>query len=182
MKPLPPEKGKISQAHTSGVFLEKPGLLKEALRRNQDIREVVPGSYGQIVSTEELTRSTTLENALLKLKEEQAATKGSFAAEINPNDDGKLIVTSSGITNGAPSVDIEDNLGDAEFEEFYNQAKEAESGIMINMNIQKASEASPGIVKMGESKDPVVVFIRHGKFKSKFLLLCNHLKRYISRR
>ena len=165
MKPLPPEKGKISQAHTSGVFLEKPGLLKEALRRNQDIREVVPGSYGQVVSTEELTRSTTLEKALLKLKEEQAATKEGFTMEVNPNDDGNLIVTGSGMANGAPSVDIEDDLGDAEFEEFYKQAEEAESTITVNMNIQKASEASPGIVKMGESKDPVVVFIRHGKFK-----------------
>lgn len=160
MKVLPPEEGKISQAHTSGIFLEKPGLLKKALKRNQDYKEVVPGSYGQVVSSETLTRSTTLEKALLKLKEEQSSTKG-VVMEVNPNDDGKLIVTSSSKANGAPSVDIENDMGDAEFEDFYNEAKEAES--TINVNIQKASEMSPGIMKMGDTKDPVVVFIRHGR-------------------
>lgn len=158
MKPLPPEEGKISQAHTSGVFLEKPGLLTKALERNKDYKDVVPGSYGQVISTESLTRSTTLEKSLLKLKEEQQATNGAF--ELNPNDDGKLIVTRSK-TSMAPSMDIEDDLGDAEFEEFYNQAKEVEGA--ITKNIQKATEASPGISKMGASKDPVVVFIRHGR-------------------
>ena len=161
MKPLPPEEGKISQAHTSGVFLEKPGLLKEALKRNKQYNEVVPGSYGQVVSSESLTRSTTLEKALLKLKEDKDSTKGGFSMEVNPNDDGTLIVTNS----GSPSSDIEDDMGDAEFEEFFNeffnQVEEAESS--INVNIQKASEVSPGIAKMGESKDPVVVFIRHGR-------------------
>jgi len=161
MKPLPPEEGKISQAHTSGVFLEKPGLLSEALKRNQDYKEVVPGSYGQIVSSESLIRSTTLEKSLLKLKEEQASTKGTVALEYNPNDDGKLIVTSISEINGTLSTDIEDNIGDAEFEEFYNQAREAES--TVTLNVQKSSESSPGIIKMGESKDPVVVFIRHGR-------------------
>ena len=43
MKPLPPAAGKISQAHTSGVFLEKPGLLREALRRTEEWTSVVPG-------------------------------------------------------------------------------------------------------------------------------------------
>ena len=161
MKPLPPEEGKISQAHTYGVFLEKPGLLKEALKRNKQYNEVVPGSYGQVVSSESLTRSTTLEKALMKLKEDKDSTKGGFSVEVNPNDDGTLIVTNSGMANGAPSSDIEDDMGDAEFEEFFNQVEGAESS--INVNIQKASEVSPGIAKMGESKDPVVVFIRHGR-------------------
>lgn len=161
MKPLPPEEGKISQAHTSGVFLEKPGLLKEALKRNKQYNEVVPGSYGQVVSTESLTRSTTLEKALLKLKEDKDSTKGGFAMEVNPNDDGTLIVTHNGVANVAPSTDIEDDMGDAEFEEIFDRVEEAESS--INVNIQKASEASPGIAKIRESKDPVVVFIRHGR-------------------
>lgn len=161
MKPLPPEEGKLSQAHTSGVFLEKPGLLKKALKRNQEWNQVVPGSFGQILSSDSLTRSTTLEKSLLKLREEQASSSGGFTTEANPNDDGKLIVTSSRMANGAPAVDIDDTMGDAEFEEFYNQANEAESTIAVN--IQKAEEASPGILKMGQSKDPVVVFIRHGR-------------------
>ena len=33
----------------------------------------------------------------------------------------------------------------------------------MTLNIQTAEESSPGMVKMGESNDPVVVFIRHGR-------------------
>jgi hypothetical protein len=113
-----------------------------------------------MVAVDSTTRSTTLEQALVKLKEEQASSR-SFTSVADPNDDGTLIVTNSRMTNGAPSVDIEEDMGDAEFEDFYNQAEEAEA--TITANIQKAEEASPGVLKMGESKDPVVVFIRHGR-------------------
>ena len=153
MKPLPPAEGKISQAHTSGIFLEKPGLLKEALKRREEWESVVPGSFGQTV---EVDRVSTLEDSLLKLKEEQTATgSADVASMVNPNDDGQLIVTS---TNGDPGTPIEEAV-DSEFEEFFEGKPEAE----VMLNIQKASESSPGIVKMGESKDPVVVFIRHGR-------------------
>lgn len=113
-----------------------------------------------MVASDSNIRSTTLEQALVKLKVEQASSR-TFTSMADPNDDGKLIVTSSRTTNGAPSMDIDDDMGDAEFEDFYNQAEEAEA--TITANIQKAEEASPGILKMGESKDPVVVFIRHGR-------------------
>lgn len=65
MKPLPPPEGKISQAHTSGIFLEKPGLLKEALERQEVYNSIVPGSFvGQNI--EKADRTSTLEKALLK--------------------------------------------------------------------------------------------------------------------
>lgn len=150
MKPLPPAEGKLSQAHTSGIFLEKPGLLKEALKKTEEWNEVVPGNFGQKVGT--INRVSTLENALLKLKDDQAMSEGQQRGSVvvDPNDDGTLIVTNS--------------LGyfeeiDAEFEDFYDSASEAE----VNVNIQKADEIAPGIMKQGKSKDPVVVFIRHGR-------------------
>jgi hypothetical protein len=154
MKPLPPKKGKLSQAHTSGIFLEKPGLLKEALKKTEEWNEVVPGNFGQKVGT--VNRVSTLENALLKLKEDQTMSSGQQSrggVVVDPNDDGTLIVTNS-INSLAEFDEI-----DAEFEDFYNNAPEAE----VNVNIQKADEIAPGIVKMGKSKDPVVVFIRHGR-------------------
>ncbi|KAL7534622.1 hypothetical protein ACHAXR_006840 [Thalassiosira sp. AJA248-18] len=161
MKTVPPAEGKISQAHTTGVFLEKPGLLKEALKRSEEWDSVVPGStYGQKV---EVNRVSNLEDSLLKLKEEQhkavTAGRNAPAVIVDPNDDGQLIVTN--MANGAPTTSpIEDDDDALEFEEFYNQTPEAE----ITLNIQKPDEASPGIVKqMGQSKDPVVVFIRHGR-------------------
>lgn len=155
MNPLPPAEGKISQAHTSGIFLEKPGLLKEALKRNEEWDSVVPGSFGQTV---EVNRVSTLEKSLLKLKEEQAVTAaGGSPIVVDPNDDGQLIVTN--MANGAPKVPLEESSDDNEFEEFDKQTPEAE----VKLNIQKADEESPGIVKQGQSKDPVVVFIRHGR-------------------
>lgn len=155
MKPLPPPEGKISQAHTSGIFLEKPGLLKEALKRQETYESIVPGSF--VGQTVEVNRVSTLEDALLKLKEEQKVQSSSDMT-VNPNDDGQLIVTN--MANGAPQVSVEDPDDDSEeFEEFLKQTPDAE----VTLNIQKADEESPGIIKQGNSKDPVVVFIRHGR-------------------
>ncbi len=153
MKPLPPPEGKLSQAHTSGIFLEKPGLLKEALKKTEQWNEVVPGSFGQTV---EVNRVSSLEKALTKLKEDQAMSAvGQRGVVVDPNDDGQLIVTN----NLAEFEEI-----DTEFEDFfdYDGAKEAaESALSCALpNIQ---EIAPGITKQGNSKDPVVVFIRHGR-------------------
>ena len=146
MKPLPPAEGKLSQAHTSGIFLEKPGLLKEALKRNEEWDNIVPGStFGQTIEVHK--RVNTLEDSLLKLKEEQVAAAGVTDMIVDPDDDGQLIVTGM----------AEPKEESAVFEEFYNQTSEAE----ITLNIQKADGS--GFVKQGESKDPVVVFIRHGR-------------------
>lgn len=113
-------------------------------------------SYGQ--ASMHVQRVSTLEKSLLKLKEEQAGGRD-HRIDANPNDDGKLIVTTA--VGGDPSAPIEDGIIDSEFEEFYDSAPEAEE--VITFNIQRADEVSPGIVKQGKSKDPVVVFIRHGR-------------------
>ena len=163
MKPLPPVAGKISQAHTSGIFLEKPGLLREALRRTEEWTSVVPGSYGQ--TSAHVQRVSTLEKSLLKLREEQAAAGAAAGGRrdrsiaVNPNDDGRLIVTTA--SGGDPSAPIEEGILDSEFEDFIDRTPEAEE--VIKFNIQRADEVAPGIVKQGQSKDPVVVFIRHGR-------------------
>jgi len=165
MNPLPPAKGKISQAHTSGIFLEKPGLLKEALKRSEEWRNVMPGSIGTL---EVSNRVSTLEESLFRLKEEKQAaeTVGDAPMVVDPNDDGQLIVTTNTVaddgapTTGTQSSEAEELDDSAEFEEFSKSTPEAE----ITLNIQKANEISPGIVvKQGQSKDPVVVFIRHGR-------------------
>ena len=106
MNPLPTAKGKISQAHTSGIFLEKPGLLKEALKRNKEWRNVMPGS-SSIGTLEVHNRVSTLEESLLRLKEEKQAAETVRDAPmvVNPNDDGQLIVTTNTVANdGAPTA------------------------------------------------------------------------------
>ena len=152
MKPLPPAEGKLSQAHTSGIFLEKPGLLKEALKKTEEWNEVVPGSFGQKVK---VNRVSSLEKALMKLKEDKALSAGQGGVVVDPNDDGQLIVTN----NLAEFEEI-----DSEFEDFFDIASvKAEADSCALPNIQKADEIAPGIMKQGKSKDPVVVFIRHGR-------------------
>jgi len=153
MQPLPPAEGKLSQAHTSGIFLEKPGLLKEALKKTEEWNEVVPGSFGQKPTV--VNRVSSLENALMKLKDDQAMSAGQRGGVVvDPNDDGQLIVTN----NLAEFEEI-----DAEFEDFSDSAQEEEALSCALPNIQKADEIAPGIMKQGKSKDPVVVFIRHGR-------------------
>jgi len=156
MRPLPPEEGKMSQAHTNGVFLEKPGLIQEALERTARWDRVVPGSFGQILP--QIHRTTNLEDCLFKLKEEQSSAKKNEEVGVNPNDDGHLIVTNMA---NAPAENIEFGGGDADFEEFFEG--NGDQTMDISMNVQKVSEESPGIVKQGTSNDPVVVFIRHGR-------------------
>ena len=155
MKPIPPGEGKLSQAHTSGIFLEKPGLLKEALKRTEEWNDVVPGSFGQKVKA---NRVSSLEKALLKLKEDKAmsAGQGGGGVVVDPNDDGQLIVTN----NLAEFEEI-----DAEFEDFSDVASPEEAAVdsCTLPHVQKADEIAPGIMKQGKSKDPVVVFIRHGR-------------------
>mmetsp|Transcript_18768 Transcript_18768/g.34879 ORF Transcript_18768/g.34879 Transcript_18768/m.34879 type:complete len:473 (+) Transcript_18768:271-1689(+) len=167
MKPLPPAEGKISQAHTSGIFLEKPGLLKEALKRTEEWDNVVPGFLNQPATFyPKVQRQSTVEASLLELKEEKvkaerSAITGNAEATVvgDPNDDGQLIITN--MANGAPTTSPIDPEDEEEFEEFDARTPDAEDE--ITLNIQKADEASPGVIKQGDTKDPVVVFVRHGR-------------------
>ena len=127
----------------------------------------MPGS-SSIGTLEVHNRVSTLEESLLRLKEEKQAaeTVGDAPMVVDPNDDGQLIVTTNTVaddgapTTGTQSSEAEELDDSAEFEEFSKSTPEAE----ITLNIQKANEISPGIVvKQGQSKDPVVVFIRHGR-------------------
>ena len=148
-------KSNTSSCVVALLLLLQPGLLKEALKQRKEWESIIPGSFGQTVAS--IRRETTLEKALLKLKEEQAAIVGSKVI-VDPNDDGQLMLTTTTAFNGDHAGTIGEN-GDSEFEEIY----EGSSEVDITVNIQKAEESSPGIVKQGESKDPVVVFIRHGR-------------------
>lgn len=137
------------------MFLEKPGLLKEALQRSELWNSNVPGSFGHSVQV--VQRVNTLEKSLLKLKGEQDGRRsGRGVAIVNPNDDGQLIVTySTTALNNDDGVD---------FEEFSSkQVKLSSEAKTVAPNVQTVNEESPGITKQGECKDPVVVFIRHGR-------------------
>jgi len=65
----PSEKKEARQAHMKGVFMEKPGLLKEALKREADWMDQVPDYNGTLSRTK--TPMTPLERSLAKLKAER---------------------------------------------------------------------------------------------------------------
>jgi hypothetical protein len=62
MKPFIPDDGSLMQVHTTGVFLEKPGHLQEALAKNAQWNEhfKIDGSINKQVHS--------LDNLLLKLR------------------------------------------------------------------------------------------------------------------
>jgi hypothetical protein len=67
MQPIPPSKEEhsVSQVHMNGRFLEKPGLLKEALKREDEWAKAVPG-YDSTMSRHTRPMSG-LERSLYKL-------------------------------------------------------------------------------------------------------------------
>jgi 2,3-bisphosphoglycerate-dependent phosphoglycerate mutase len=79
LNPIPPSKEEhsISQVHMNGKFLEKPGLLKEALKREAEWSKNVPG-YDSTMNRHKRPM-TGLERSLYKLNAEREL--GAWASE-----------------------------------------------------------------------------------------------------
>ena len=76
MNPVQPKEGSLTQVHTSGIFLEKPGLLKEALKRQEDWDRLVPGLNATAADVDSRPRRvSTLEESLLRLRAEHEIEK-----------------------------------------------------------------------------------------------------------
>jgi 2,3-bisphosphoglycerate-dependent phosphoglycerate mutase len=91
LKPIPPsgDRQTTSQVHMNGLFLEKPGLLKEALKREFEWRKQVPGYQ----PTMELTKTpmSALERSLYKLRASRELGEWAgqfFDATVAEEDDG----------------------------------------------------------------------------------------------
>jgi hypothetical protein len=79
LQPCPPskEENSVSQIHMNGKFLEKPGLLKEALKREEEWSKSVPGYEGTM--SRHMRPMTALERSLYKLEAEREL--GKWASE-----------------------------------------------------------------------------------------------------
>lgn len=91
MKSIPPDGDRqtASQLHMKGLFLEKPGLLQEALKKEAEWSKSVPGYNSTMIRTK--TPMTTLERSLFKLKaaRELSEWAGQFIdPDAIPEDDG----------------------------------------------------------------------------------------------
>lgn len=184
---LKPEEGKfLSQQHMKGVFLEKPGELKEALRKEMEWCETVPG-YSRTMARSQ-TAMTPYERALSKLKAEKEL--GEWAGQfIDPTaeveDDG------SDGNQGMPitfenSEDEAWERGMKELEEGKAFDPEGPQGSIEPLKIlveeddyvvspslitnnpcllesMPSQSMLPGIGSVPIRRDAVVVLIRHGK-------------------
>lgn len=185
MKPIRPQGDPqtASQVHMNGLFLEKPGLLKEALKREEEWKSQVPG-YNPTMGRNK-TPMTPLERSLYKLKAERELGEWAgqfFDPNSEPEDDG------NDGNFGKPIQIIEDEvwaLGMRELEEgaqfdpdgpkFHsiNGKKQADQEedkpevtlISNNPCVTSIPSAAlvPGLGSVPVRRDAVIVIIRHGK-------------------
>lgn len=181
MNVVPParEEKILSQVHMKGAFLEKPGLLKEALKREAEWKQSVPGY------DETITKGSVVTNLELSLNKLQAYRElGEWAGQfIDPNaeveDDG------SDGNMGKPIQFVEEDAG-----ENSSTTAQKSSGSLESMNVlddfddddedsipfaNLISTNQPCVkpIPDGENEsqqsisdtreDPVIVIIRHGK-------------------
>ena len=159
----PQEKG-LSQIHTNGEFLEKPGLLQKAMKSMKEWDSQVPGSE-DIALPKVAKRMTTVENALLRLKEEKEfySTVGSqfednidSEMQLENNNDGDVIL------NDYSSNVIDSNLDDKD-EDRFSFEEHSSSSSEKKDEISDDDEVSANVGAPRLADDPVVVFIRHGR-------------------
>lgn len=186
MNSIKPDEGKfLTQKHMMGAFLEKPGTLKEAIKREKEWLENVPG-YSKTMSRSN-TAMTPVERALSKLKAEKELGKwaGQFIDENDlEEDDG-----SDG--NGGKPIFFEDEtwqqgLKDLEEgdqfdpegtfhpdtvngkildEDGFGEDEVAIPGMITNLPCLQSMPSQsyvPGLGNVPIRKDAVVVLIRHG--------------------
>jgi 2,3-bisphosphoglycerate-dependent phosphoglycerate mutase len=154
MSPKEPAEGSLCQEHTSAAFLEKPGLLQEALRKEEVWSSSIPGING----THIMKRSSTMEASLQRLREEQSLVEETDDI-IYTDEEGDVVRLSR--TAPVVTTKAEERWSDdpSEFEEYDFFAVNEEIDVPVNM--VPLSEIDKG--RSPTQDDPVVVLIRHGR-------------------
>lgn len=168
MNPVQPKEGSLTQVHTSGIFLEKPGLLKEALKRQEDWDRLVPGLNATAADVDSRPRRvSTLEESLLRLKAEHEIEKlvgeSIPTMDIDSGADGNMGAGIKLVDGYRPPFDPfgqsenkrwEDDP--SEFEEYFATSSDEFDVPMTVMPLP-----DEGIKE--DKEDAVVVLIRHGR-------------------
>jgi hypothetical protein len=193
MKPIPPSVGiqTASQIHMKGLFLEKPGLLKDALKQEELWKTQVPG-YNATLNRSK-SPMTSLERSLFKLRAEREL--GEWAGQfIDPNE---LVEDDGSDGNmGRPMQLVEDIVWErglqdigtrAQFDPdslLLHESKSTDVSIEYNDNFDGEDDKPfvnlissnqpciksipsesiiPGVGPVPIRQDAVIVIIRHGK-------------------
>lgn len=168
MKPIPPDGGQgSSQKYMNGVFLEKPGLLATALKREEEWSNQVPGYNPTMKRTQ--TPLGTLERSLYKLQAEREMEKWAnqfVDPNVSPEDDG----TDGNMGRPIELVDHDHSIAKAKYSS--NQKIIDMDGEPVTANLVSSSacvtampsaSVLPGHGEPVERRDAVIVIIRHGK-------------------
>jgi len=191
LNPIPPsgDRQTASQVHMKGLFLEKPGLLAEALKREAQWSAQVPGYNPTMVRNK--NPMTSLERSLYKLKAEREL--GEWAGQFfDPNDvqeddgnDGNMGKPIQLIEDEVWAMGLDELRAGGQFDpdapEFAAQGagsslgstdeQDGDESIVVaplisnNPCITSVPSASmvPGLGEVPVRRDAVVVIIRHGK-------------------
>jgi broad specificity phosphatase PhoE len=193
METIPPsaDRQTASQIHMKGLFLEKPGLLQEALKKEKEWQYAVPG-YSRTMERNKSPMSS-LERSLFKLKAEREL--GVWAGQfIDPNaieeDDGNdgnsgrpmqlteaqedklweegLAELESGdqFDPDGPSFH-RDQTEDDDFDEISVSGDGVVASLISNHPCLKpmpSASVLPGMGSVPVRQGPVIVIIRHGTF------------------
>lgn len=169
MQPIPPDGGKgSSQKYMNGIFLEKPGILAEALKREEEWSTQVPGYSGTMERTR--TPMGTLERSLYKLRAEREM--GQWANQfVDPNapveDDG----TDGNMGRPIELVDHEESIVKRKYstkEQITDMEGEQVTANLLEstgpcVTALPSASVLPGLGEPIERRDAVIVIIRHGK-------------------
>jgi len=187
LEPVPPsgDQQTASQVHMKGLFLEKPGLLKEALKREEEWSKEIPG-YNPTMERNK-TPMTPLERSLFKLKAERELGEWAgqfFDPDTDLEDDG------NDGNFGRPIQLIEDEVWAMGMEELRTGGQfDPDAAVFhkTNSNVAEESEDEepavvaplisnspcitsvpsatlvPGLGSVPIRRDAVIVIIRHGK-------------------
>ena len=153
MNPLEPPEGSLSQLHTSASYLEKPGLLQKALKKEEVWMSSIPGVDSAHVSK----RAATMEESLNRLRVEQSL--------VDETDESTYIDEEGDVVKltrraAATTTEAEERWSDdpSEFEEYDFFAGEEKMDVPVNMlPLSAVNEESKA------QDDAVVVLIRHGR-------------------
>ncbi|KAL9186189.1 hypothetical protein ACHAXT_005427 [Thalassiosira profunda] len=185
LNPIPPSSDQqtVAQVHMKGLFLEKPGLLKQAIKREVEWCAKVPG-YEWIMSRSSNAALTPLQKSLSKLEAQREVQE--YAAQFQTDEeeddgtDGKLTLVEEDLVWEKGMYEIEDgeyfDPDHPSFEEdkdgkktsVYEEEEELVAPI-FNANgpcvtAIPAAMAVPGIGPVPVKKEPsLIVMIRHGK-------------------
>jgi len=162
--------GSANQLHMNGLFLEKPGLLKEALKLEKEWCDSVPG-YGSMMAKDKVPM-TALERSLSKLKAERELGEwaGNFidtsVSEEDDGDDGNGSFLQDTTENNDQSyTDVKNGGEDASKPILAEDVEDSVAPTLITNNpcqIPSVSEGSPA-TRSEVRQEPVIVIIRHGK-------------------